>query len=134
MATFKLSPVVFRREPGAMALKGKSVLIVEDEPVIALDVHAALNAAGASIIAATNSAEALELIRYAEISVAVLDVKLGDRDCSVVCQALFRRGTPFLFHTGFASAKVLEEWPNAPVLTKPARTNLIVATVAALVC
>jgi PleD family two-component response regulator len=44
-------------------LEGKTILIVEDEPLVALDLHAALRAAGASLIAATNAAEALKLIR-----------------------------------------------------------------------
>jgi hypothetical protein len=33
---------------------GRSILIVEDEPLIALDVHAALSTVGASVIAATD--------------------------------------------------------------------------------
>jgi hypothetical protein len=41
----------------------RTILIVEDEPLIALDLHAALQAAGAGLIAATNSAEALALFR-----------------------------------------------------------------------
>jgi DNA-binding NtrC family response regulator len=41
------------------ALAGRSVLIVEDEPLIALEVHAAFNAAGASIISAADTQEAL---------------------------------------------------------------------------
>ena len=133
MATFKLSAVASFPEARAGTLKGKSVLIVEDEPLIALHIHAALTATGASIIAATRGAEALELIRSAEISVAVLDINLGDRDCSAICRALFHRRIPFLFHTGHANADVLKEWPEVPVLIKPAQTTEIVGRVAALV-
>jgi len=45
-------------------LFGRSVLIVEDEPIIALGLHNELRLAGASIIAATNIKDALELIAY----------------------------------------------------------------------
>lgn len=132
MAALKVTPIIFVARP-RLRLADTSVLIVEDEALIALDIHAALSASGASIIAATKGAEALELIHRAEISVAVLDINLGDRDCSAACRALSRRRIPFLFYTGYPNAEVLKEWPDAPVLIKPAKTCVIVEHVAALV-
>jgi len=132
MAALKVTPIIFVARP-RLRLADTSVLIVEDEALIALDIHAALSASGASIIAATKGAEALELIHRAEISVAVLDINLGDRDCSAACRALSRRRIPFLFYTGHPDAEVLKEWPDAPVLIKPAKTPAIVERVAALV-
>jgi len=132
MATLKVTPIIFVAR-SRLPLADTSVLIVEDEPLVALDIHAALSATGASVIAATKGAEALELIHTAEISVAVLDINLGDRDCSAACRALSRRRIPFLFYTGYPIAEVLKEWPDAPVLIKPAKTRVIVKRVAALV-
>jgi len=132
MATLKVTPIAFAARP-RLCLADTSVLIVEDEPLIALGIHAALSATGASIIAGTNGAEALDLIHNAEISVAVLDINLGDRDCSAACRALSRRRIPFLFYTGYPNSELLKEWPDAPVLIKPARTRVIVERVAALV-
>jgi DNA-binding response OmpR family regulator len=132
MATLKVRPIAFAAKP-RLPLTGTSVLIVEDEPLIALDIHAALSAVGASIIAATSGAEALELVRMAEITVAVLDINLGDRDCSAVCRALTQRKIPFLFYTGHPDAGLLTQWPDASMLIKPAQTSVIVARVAALV-
>jgi DNA-binding response OmpR family regulator len=116
-----------------ISLAGMLVLIVEDDPLIALDLHAALSAAGAGIIAATETTESLRLILRNDISVAVLDISLGDRDCTQICQALLHRGVPFLFHTGNAHAAMLQAWPQAPVVTKPVGGSAIVARVAALV-
>ena len=48
-------------------LLGRSVLIVEDEPLIALDLHDTLHKAGATILAATTIKEAFELIARAQI-------------------------------------------------------------------
>jgi DNA-binding response OmpR family regulator len=110
-----------------------SILIVEDEPLIALDLHAALFEAGAGIIAATDAKEALRLISRNEISAAVIDVKLGDRDSLDVCQALFHRRVPFLFHTGHAEADLVKAWPEVPVLVKPAWAHEIVACIMDLV-
>ena len=130
MAMLKVSPAFSGRPRGH--LTGTSVLIVEDEPLIALDIHAALSAVGASIVAATKGLEALELIRIAEIKVAVLDIDLGDVDCSTLCRALARRKVPFLFYTGHPEAGVLKQWPDASVLIKPADPDDIVRRVAAL--
>lgn len=118
---------------GRSSLWGCSILIVEDEPLIALDLHAALSAAGAGIIAATDATEALRLISRNEISAAVIDVKLGDRDLLKVCQALFHHRVPFLFHTGYAEADLVKAWPEVPVLVKPAWPHEIVACIADLV-
>jgi DNA-binding response OmpR family regulator len=115
------------------SLLGCSILIVEDEPLIALDLHAALSAAGAGIIAATDAREALRLISRNEISAAVIDIKLGDRDSLEVCQALFHHRVPFLFHTGHVDAALVKAWPEIPLLVKPAWPHEVVACVADLV-
>ena len=136
MAQFKVIPTSYlkgRPPAGRISLVGVSVLIVEDEPLIALDLHAALSAAGAGIMAATDTTEALRLIRRNDVNAAVLDVGLGDRDCTAVCQALLHHRIPFLFHTGQGNAAMLEAWPQAPVLAKPVSSEEIVARVAALV-
>jgi CheY-like chemotaxis protein len=112
---------------GRISLFGVSVLIVEDEPLIALDLHAALSAAGAGIIAATDTDEALRLIRRNDVSAAVLDISLGERDCTAVCQALLHHRVPFLFHTGHAKARLLQAWPQVPVLIKPVSHQEIVS-------
>jgi hypothetical protein len=79
------------------------------------------------------SSEALRMIRSNAVSAAVLDVGLGDRDCTAVCQALLHHRIPFLFHTGQSNAAMLEAWPQAPVLAKPVCRDEIVAAVADLV-
>ena len=138
MPQLKLVPVSHVPRPrdlsGRGSLLGCSILIVEDEPLIALELHAALSAAGAGIIAATDAADALRLISRNEVSAAVIDVKLGDRDDSLkVCQALFHHRVPFVFHTGHAEADLVKAWPEVPMLVKPARPHEIVSCIADLV-
>ncbi len=111
-------------------LAGRSILIVEDEPLIALDIHAAFNAAGASIVAALDSREALRLTGLPGLSAAVVDITLGAEDCGRVCKSLSDNGVPFVFYTGEARTDILRHWPNAPVLTKLADTRRIVEVVA----
>jgi len=136
MAEFKLIANLSRRPRYSgerTFLLGCSILIVEDEPLIALDLHAALHAAGAGIIAATNAKEGLRLISRNDISAAVIDVRLGNQDSLEVCQALFHHRVPFLFYTAHADADLLRAWPQAPVLLKPARSEEIVARIGELV-
>jgi len=114
-------------------LFGRSALIVEDEPLIALELHDALRASGASILAATTIKDALHLIAYAQICAAIVDVNLGDQDCSSVCAALARQSIPFMFYTGCSTAPSLTVWAGAPAVDKPAPSGKIVDTITRLV-
>jgi CheY-like chemotaxis protein len=111
-------------------LVGRSILIVEDEPLIALEVHAAFSAAGASITSAADTEEALRMINAPGLSAAVVDINLGRGDCTTVCERLSRNGIPFVFYTGDARPHILLRWPDAPVLTKLVDKERIVAVVA----
>jgi CheY-like chemotaxis protein len=114
-------------------LAGTSVLIIEDNPLVALDVHAILSAAGASVISASSAGEAAELIRYADIAAAIVDIHLGGEDAAEACRLLARRRVPFAFYTGHAgSASLCADWPKVPVLTKPADPAVIVRTIVSL--
>jgi CheY-like chemotaxis protein len=111
---------------GRGVLQSKTILIIEDEPLIALDLYGALRAAGADVIAATHTLEALQLIRRNDMSAAVVDVNLGNENCLAVCQALYHRAIPFLFYTGQRGTDVLKAWPETPVFLKPTPSEAIV--------
>jgi hypothetical protein len=53
------------------SLAGRTVLIVEDEPLIALDIVTSFRAAGASAVAARSLAEAHRHIEQKDLSAAV---------------------------------------------------------------
>lgn len=102
----------------AASLHGQTILIVEDEPFIALDMAATLSSAGAEVISTQHMGEAFEAAQNADISAAVLDVNLGEGDCAPLCEVLARRQVPFIFHTGYVDGDVLDKWPR-PVVMKP---------------
>ena len=78
-----------------------SVLVLEDEPLIALDLQFAFSDAGAQAFTAANCHDALEVLSNEPIDVAVLDVDLGDgATCERVAHDLTKRGLPFVLHTG----------------------------------
>lgn len=114
-------------------LAHQSILIVEDEPLVALDVHRVLSDAGASIISASTPGEAIKLLSFAEVAAAIVDVQLGREDARQVCDLLARRGIPFAFYTGRADITLLRaQWPQVPVIKKPATSQDIVSILAAL--
>ena len=117
---------------GNARLGGRKVLLVEDEPLIALDLRDALSGAGATVVSASDAPEAARLVGSPALAAAIVDVNLGALDCWIVCRLLARRGVPFMFYTGYTKANVLQEWPDAPVLAKPASAEQIVAAVGSL--
>jgi len=132
MAPSKELPLDSRRSLQSI-LAGKSILIVEDEPLVALDLHTTLSTVEASLISAASAGEAITLIGYAEVSAAIVDVQLGSEDAAQVCDLLASRQIPFLFYTGRADTTILRAaWPDVPVLKKPATSAAIVAALEAV--
>lgn len=116
-------------------LNGVSVLIVEDEYLIAEHLAKGLAKLGATIVGPVSSvAEALLLIAVtSEIDVAVLDVNLRGEMGFSVADALEARRVPFAFATGYSELVPAGRYPGAPLLPKPAHTDRIARTIAPLV-
>lgn len=116
----------------APLLSGRRVLVVEDEPLVALELKAALDAAGAETVTAS-SVSAAGARMDAPISAAVLDVNLGDGMVYPVARQLRRRGLPFLFATGYQPDAVIPaDLREVPVLQKPVDSTRLVETLAAM--
>ncbi len=110
-----------------LALYGRSILVVEDEPLIALDIRQNLESAGAYVFAATQHAHALQLAGHPDVSAAVLDCRLGQDDTSAICSRLEERGVPFMFYSG--SDDMHQFWPNAIRVPKPANAHELIEAV-----
>jgi len=106
-------------------LQGERVLVVDDEPLIAIDVQATLERAGASVVVARTIREALRYADYPALSAGVLDFRVGNDDAEPVCEALNRRAVPFIFFTGL-SGPLSQRWQTTPLVSKPARPAKIV--------
>jgi DNA-binding response OmpR family regulator len=113
-------------------LGGYSILVVDDEPLIAIGLNDALRDAGAEVLTAHDLTTALEAAVNRSVSAAILDVQLGGADCGAVCAALTSQDVPFMFLTGFDSHDVLKEWASIPTLAKPTGEAELLASVEAL--
>jgi CheY-like chemotaxis protein len=106
------------------SLAGRTVLVVEDEPLLALHICDQLQREGASVLSAHTLSVGLQLADHPDVSVAVLDFGLSDGDGTAICERLKGRGVPFVLHSGYDH--VPEACPAGIVLPKPATPEQLV--------
>ena len=109
-----------------MSLNGMTVLLVEDDAFIQLDLQLVLEAAGATVITASNVAEGLAKLNL-RYSAAVLDIRLPDGEVFPVAEALRKSNTPLIFHSGNTeTSNVRELYPDAIALSKPVSDTILI--------
>src|SRR5436190_6048091 len=108
-------------------LDGKVILVVEDEPLVALDVIKALRSAGARVLSTGYLEAGLCTTEHPDLSAAVIDLHLGDGSGTAICKRLTQRGVPFVVYTGYPPMLISGDWPDVPVISKPARPDQIIA-------
>ena len=122
-------------QPGpAEPLKGKRFLIVEDEPLIALDILAGLESAGVIVEGPVSSVrDALRAVEDASFDGVLLDANLRGEPVGDVAAALTRRNIPFAFVTGYGRQALPESFGQSMMLTKPFTQEQLLQTVVRLV-
>ena len=75
------------------------ILVLDDEPMILLDLSIALRSAGCEPVTARSMTKALRIAEEGRIDGAILDVNLGGGvTCEPVAETLTERGVPFVLH------------------------------------
>ncbi|UVK54909.1 response regulator [Mesorhizobium sp. AR02] len=78
-----------------------SVVLLEDEPLIAIDIEDQLQSAGFNIVKVLSTcADALEWLQNHSPDIAILDLELRDGACEAVAHMLMDRKIPFIIHSG----------------------------------
>lgn len=114
-------------------LPGRRVLVVEDNPVIAFDIDDALRESGAEVVGPAHDIESgLALIRKDALDGAVLDIDIAGRPVWPIARELKSDGVPFVFVSGDCDKGLPEDFAGAVCLHKPAPTDAILTTVAAV--
>jgi DNA-binding response OmpR family regulator len=111
-------------------LVGRLILVVEDDPLIALDLQAGLEAAGARVVR-TTVRHATRAVGQQRLSAAILDLRPGSDDHRPVARRLRELGVPFLFYSTHEPEDVTTV-RGAPVVLKPAHPATVVAAVTIL--
>ncbi|HVI98741.1 MAG TPA: response regulator [Sphingomonas sp.] len=99
----------------------RHVLIVEDEPLIAMMLEDFLGALDHKVVATVDSvASALPKVAAGGIDAAILDVNLrGGEQCWQVADALAAAKVPFVLATGGSNDTIVEAHRDRPLLSKP---------------
>ncbi|MEA3042175.1 MAG: hypothetical protein QOH47_13 [Sphingomonadales bacterium] len=99
----------------------RSILIVEDEPLIAMMLEDFLEALGHTVVACCDDVDtALGHVEAGGFEVAILDVSLRDgRKVWPVADRLAAAGTPFVLATGGHVDPPPPAHAAAPILSKP---------------
>ena len=101
-------------------IKGPA-LIVEDNLIIAMDGADMLASLGATpVYTASSTREAIRILETNPVSVAILDVNLGDENSLPAAKVCHDKGIPMVFATGYgAEGNMMKGFPHAVVVRKP---------------
>ncbi len=103
------------------AMHLRQILIVEDDPMVALDLEGiVLGAAGEAQVAVANSVvEARNVLAAMAFDLAFLDIDVLDGKTFEVAALLHERGTPFAFVSGSRPEDVPAPLRDVPFVPKP---------------
>lgn len=104
----------------AFGLRGKRVLLVDDEFLLILQLEELLHSLGCAIVGPYGDLHAaLAGARRAEIDFAILDVNLNGTMVFPLADELHERGIPFILLTGYGRTSLPERFQATPRLSKP---------------
>jgi len=105
---------------GAESIRGKSVLVIEDEPLVALDIVSVLNEAGANVVGpVTTRKEALSSVEELSLDLVLLDGNLQGESVEDIAERLRDRRIPFLMVSGYDSGQLPQTLSRHPIVLKP---------------
>ena len=110
-------------------LNGLPVLIVEDEPRLAMDLQTAIEQLdGLTIGPVASAADALALLKAQGVAAAIVDTILLDGAVSPLALKLIEQSVPFVLHTALGlPVDLAAQYPHIPVVMKPARPAAVLA-------
>ena len=111
------------------------ILIVEDEPLIALQLKALVEDVGGKVIGPVGSVRgAMELLQTEVVAAAILDIQLTDGDVTPVAQALAAREVPVILQSGLNPPLALKRlFPDVIVHKKPVSGDFLIERLAELI-
>ncbi|EKF18809.1 response regulator [Nitratireductor pacificus] len=116
-------------------MSGARVLLVEDEPIIAMNIEQLCREHGAADVMTVASFEALvpDILDAGKISTAILDIRLSDQWTDDFARLLQDRRIPFIFATGYAAGhQVFEPFAGIRIVEKPYNENDLIEALAAV--
>jgi PAS domain S-box-containing protein len=119
---------LLQRPANEQGLKGKRIIIIEDDALVSMDLESSLTDVGCKVISTAGTLdEAKILIADAQYDAALLDANLAGHSVDVLAMMLTKRNIPFAFVTGYGRDALPEAFRDAIVLKKPFSQNDLVS-------
>lgn len=118
-----------REHPG---LTTRTILLVEDDPIVAAGLEAALESEGLTVHRASTGQEAIDRLRSTRFDGAIIDVGLPDMEGTRVYElGVEHAAIPVIFSTGHADKSKIASYlahPNVAYLLKPYSIDVLLET------
>lgn len=115
------------------SLKDRRILVVEDEPLVAMLLEAMFEDMGCLLVGPfATVAQALDALDQTPPDAALLDVNVSGEAVFPVAERLTAMGAPFAFCTGYGEAGLPDAWRGTPTLQKPFTEAAVADTLAGL--
>jgi DNA-binding response OmpR family regulator len=109
------------------------ILLLEDEPLIAIDVEDLLHSAGWTDVATFSSCnDAHKWLKANTPTLAIVDPQLRDGYCTDVARTLSERSVPFILYSGSSTADLHADFKAGILLPKPAGPEKLRAAITSL--
>lgn len=99
--------------------KPRRVLIVEDDPVVAMVVEDTLHGMGLETLVNLSLVDALTELEASDFDAALIDMGLRGESAHPIVLALVARDIPFVVMTGRAQPELIAEFPQVRIVLKP---------------
>ncbi|MEO6014238.1 MAG: response regulator [Devosia sp.] len=105
-------------------------LLLEDEPLIAMDVESTLQDGGFDVVTFATCSEAEAWLEHNHPAIAVVDITLRDGPCTEAVQELVRRNIPFIVHSGDMDRSALPDlaFDAGTWMSKPSSSDALMTT------
>jgi len=114
-----------------LPLAGKSVLVLEDNYLIAEETQITLEAAGARVLGPYQSlAETVEALQTNHPDCAYVDINLGNGPTFEPARALRAASVAIVFTTGYDASIIPADLQDVPCLQKPTNPRQLVTAIA----
>ena len=125
---------LLRRLDDKQSLAGKRVIVIEDEPLVSMDLESCLSSAGCEVVGTAGTVrDAKTLCAQAACDAALIDVNLAGQPVDELAATLTKRNIPFAFVTGYGREALPQGFRDALVVAKPFDEVALIATVELLV-
>lgn len=110
------------------------ILVVEDEPLVALELTQSLRDAGFAVMGPARSVgQAMQLLEAGGCDAAVLDINLGEETSEPIARELIRTNTPFFTVSGYAADQRPDVFAHVPAFSKPVHSERLIAEIGRMI-